>query len=72
MGMSLLQFVLSLVIPAAVTVLALGLVIVVVMKLAIRDGIHLQRDETEEEFLERMRKQIEDDRAQTPEEPPAD
>ena len=69
--MSVLHFVLGLVLPAVVTVLGLGLVIVVVMKLAIKDGITLQRDETEEQFKERLRQQIEDDRKDLPPPPSA-
>lgn len=71
MGLSVLHFVLGLVLPAVVTVLGLGLVIVVVMKLAIKDGITLQRDETEEQFKERLRQQIEDDRKDLPPPPSA-
>jgi hypothetical protein len=66
MGLDLVHFLLALIVPAVLAVLGLGLVIVVVMKLAIRDGITLQRDETEEEFKERLRQQIQDDRKDLP------
>lgn len=72
MGWTFLHLALGLIVPAIVTVLALGLVIVVVMKLAVRDGITLQRDETEEQFRERLRQQIENDKKDLPPTDPAE
>jgi hypothetical protein len=66
MGMTLTQLLLSLVLPAVIAVLSMGLVIGLVARKALRDGIPMQRpQETEEEWTARLRDQIEADRQQT-------
>jgi hypothetical protein len=66
MGMTLTQLLLSLVLPAVIAVLSMGLVIGLVARKAMRDGIPMQRpQETEEEWTARLRDQIEADRQQT-------
>ncbi len=66
MGMTLWQFLLALVIPTVVAVLGMGLVIGLVYRRAVKDGIPMQRpNETEEEWTARLREQIENDRQQT-------
>jgi cytochrome c-type biogenesis protein CcmH/NrfF len=66
MGMTLVQFLLALVLPVVVAVLGMGLVIGVVYRRAVRDGIAVHRpEETEEEWAARLREQIEEDRRQT-------
>lgn len=66
MGMTLTQLLLSLVLPAVLAVLSMGLVIGLVARKSLRDGIPMQRpQETDEEWTARLRDQIEADREQT-------
>lgn len=66
MGMTLTQLLLSLVLPAVIAVLSMGLVIGLVARKAMQDGIPMQRpQETDEEWTARLRDQIEADRQQT-------
>lgn len=66
MGMTLTQLLLSLVLPAVIAVLSMGLVIGLVARKSMRDGIPMQRpQETDEEWTARLRDQIEADRQQT-------
>lgn len=66
MGMTLTQLLLSLVLPAVIAVLSMGLVIGLVARKSMRDGIPMQRpQETDEEWTARLREQIEADRQQT-------
>ena len=66
MGMTLVQFLLALVLPVIVAVLGMGLVIGLVYRRAVADGLPIQRpNESEEEWTARLREQIESDRQKT-------
>ncbi|MGL5824004.1 MAG: hypothetical protein ACRCYU_04085 [Nocardioides sp.] len=75
MGMTIAHLLLSLVLPVIVAVVGMGLVIGVVVRRAVRDGVPMMRPpnadsrETNEEFTARLRAQIEADRRHT-EQPP--
>ncbi len=65
MGMTLVQFFLALVLPVVVAVLGMGLVIGLVYRRAVSDGLPIQRpNESDEEWTARLRAQIENDRQQ--------
>jgi Na+/H+ antiporter NhaD/arsenite permease-like protein len=66
MGMTLVQFLLALVLPVVVAVVGMGLVIGLVYRRAVADGLPIQRpNESEAEWTSRLREQIESDRAKT-------